>query len=264
MSKIIRNVRIGECSKLPIMFRSVCKEYEQETLKWPAGYTWFDMLHFVLEGSGIIRCNGEEHRLQRGSAFFVAKGVALDYMNTGGLKSALVSAIGSAPDELRQHYQSKKFICYEQVELDKYLRIIQDIEKEYYTTGKDAKLSSLTYEIFADFFAHDTKKISSAIELAQSYIKRNFNQKITLEQISEYACISVSKLCHDFKKIYGQTVFEFIMDLRLSYAQILLTSDYHIRTKEAAYEAGFEDISYFCRAYKKRFGKTPMEEKANH
>ena len=26
---------------------------------------------------------------------------------------------------------------------------------------------------------------------------------------------------------------------------------------------GFEDISYFCKAYKKKFGKTPAEER-NH
>lgn len=264
MSKIIHNVKVGECGKLPIMFRTICTEYEQENLKWAEGYTWFDMLHFVLEGSGTVRCEGEEHKLQKGSAFFVAKGIAFEYVNNGGLKSALVSAIGTATDALRAHYQCKNFICYDFVESERYLRILHDIEKEYYSTGSDAKLSALTYEVFAEFFAQDEKKISSAAELAQSYMKLNFNRKITLEQISEYAGISVSKLCHDFKKIYGQTIFAYILELRLTYARMLITSDYHIRTKEAAYAAGFEDASYFCRAYKKRFQKTPMEEKANY
>lgn len=133
-----------------------------------------------------------------------------------------MSAVGTAPKDLRLHYKCEDFIFYENADLDKYLKMLKDIEKEYFTTNRDVKLSSLTYETFAEFFAENVEKPSSAIEKAQLYIKNNFTAKITLEQISRHAGISVSKLCHDF------------------------------------------NISYFCRAYRKRFGKTPMEDKQYH
>ena len=50
---------------------------------------------------------------------------------------------------------------------------------------------------------------------------------------------------------------EYLILKRLAYARMLLDSGAVMSVKEAAFASGFDDPSYFCRAYKKRYGTTP-------
>ncbi|MBQ8320041.1 MAG: helix-turn-helix transcriptional regulator [Clostridia bacterium] len=127
----------------------------------------------------------------------------------------------------------------------------------YYSTGKKAKLSSLTYELLAEFFFGENEQQSSIAEEVLMYIKRNFTKKLSLEDISKQIGVSVSKICHDFKVKYGCSIFTKIKDLRLNYAKELLLSNSNWHIREVALACGFDDFSYFCRAYKERFNKTP-------
>ena len=89
------------------------------------------------------------------------------------------------------------------------------------------------------------------------YIEKNFSKKLTLNELAEINKTSVSKLCHDFKDKYGYTVFQHIINLRLNYAYNLLNSSATAKTKDVASVCGFDDVSYFCKLYKEKFGTTP-------
>ena len=71
----------------------------------------------------------------------------------------------------------------------------------------------------------------------------------------------MSKLCHEFKRQFGYSVVTYINDVRLGYARELLQNDEATTVKAAAMSCGFEDVSYFCRAYKKKFGVTPTGDR---
>lgn len=261
MKKITYNLSLNEAQNMPIMFRSVCSDYDQETLSWSEGRTYFYMMQFVIDGTGILRCRGREYNLKPGCAFLIAKGVAFEYINLGGLRSALLSTVGSVPEDFMRLHKIDSHVFHQDVDLKKYVGMINDIEYAYYSTSKKSKLSSLAYEIFSEFFSEGTKQKSTINEQVLSYLKQNFMNKITLEEISESVGISVSKLCHDFKKAYGCSVFSKIKELRLNYAKELISSNNNCRIGEVASSCGFDDLSYFCRAYKERFNKTPMEDK---
>ena len=142
--------------------------------------------------------------------------------------------------------------------------MLENIEREYYATSKKARLSTLAYEVLADFFTEHTGVASTFNEQALTYIKRNFTKKLTLDEISSCVGISVSKLCHDFKKAYGYSVFTLIKNLRLDYARELLAEGGNLKVKEIAAYCGFDDLSYFCSAYKNRFGKSPSLDKGKN
>lgn len=59
----------------------------------------------------------------------------------------------------------------------------------------------------------------------------------------------------------GTSVTEFVREERLTRARsMLLSPRFATRTiAEVAYEAGFNDLSYFNRAFRRRFGRTPSE-----
>ena len=260
MKNITYNLMLEDSLDLPVVFRSVCANYDQESLRWQENYTDFHIIQFIVSGSGIFRCRGKEYKLSQGCAFFVKKGVAFEYINTGNLKSAFLSTVGSVP-EIFALSCTDDHRFYSSVDLNKYLGMISNIEREYYLTSKKARLSSLSYELLSEFFSEAENHPTGTNERVLTYIKSNFKKKITLEDISSDAGISVSKLCHDFKKAHGCSVFTMIKNLRLDYAKELLSSTANLKVKDVALFSGFEDTSYFCSAYKKRFDKSPLSDK---
>ena len=60
---------------------------------------------------------------------------------------------------------------------------------------------------------------------------------------------------------WNMTAFEKIMDMRLSHAQSLLKSNGKLKVAECARQSGFDDVSYFCLRYRKKFGTSPALER---
>jgi AraC-like DNA-binding protein len=63
----------------------------------------------------------------------------------------------------------------------------------------------------------------------------------------------------------GTTFSEFLLEQRLMRAARLLRDPLHRLSKisELAYLAGFNDVSYFHRTFRRRFGMTPSDSKAH-
>ncbi|MBC3757221.1 response regulator [Hyunsoonleella sp. SJ7] len=77
-------------------------------------------------------------------------------------------------------------------------------------------------------------------------------------KLAEKMHLSESQLYRKIKATTNRSTAVFIRSIRLNKAKILLqTSDKTI--SEIAYEVGFKDPSWFSRAFKKEFGKSPTE-----
>jgi AraC family transcriptional regulator len=89
-----------------------------------------------------------------------------------------------------------------------------------------------------------------------AYIKENIREHLSLELLSQKACMSSSHFSRSFKNELGISPSEYILKERLRLAkQYLTTTSYQI--KEVCFMAGFNNINYFIRAFKQEFGKTP-------
>ncbi len=108
-----------------------------------------------------------------------------------------------------------------------------------------------------------TDKSTLQMKKIINYIEEHYSEKITLETLSLYAGISEYHLAHTFKKCTGQSPIEYINHYRLSLAaNRLIETDEQIII--IAIDTGFNNISYFNRIFKKRFGVTPREYRNNH
>ena len=66
------------------------------------------------------------------------------------------------------------------------------------------------------------------------------------------------KLCYGFKEVFGTTVFGYLYDYKMELAQqLLLYSDKNI--SEIAFACGYEYVSHFSTAFKKKFGRSPKQ-----
>lgn len=255
-NNIIANTTDGENSPYPIVFRNLSENYNQESMKYGSARNFHQIL-FILDGEGEVICGSSSYPLSRGCAFFTQAYVPVEYANRGGLVSAFLTVTGEAVDTLARSLSGDGFLYFDNVNLEKYLLMLRNIKHECETDMNQGRLSALSYSFFVEFLSQRKSGAPEYLESAVKYIEGNLSAKLTLEDIARQSCVSVSKLSHGFKKTYGISVFEYVLEIRLRYARNLILSPGRIMTKDAALASGFSDVGYFCRAYKERFGVTP-------
>lgn len=88
------------------------------------------------------------------------------------------------------------------------------------------------------------------------YIECNYMEKITIADIAKETGLSQSHFMKYFKNTMGTSFIDYLNEYRLTMASRLLhSSDSSIL--DIASEVGFDNLSYFNRMFKKRFGTTP-------
>jgi len=97
---------------------------------------------------------------------------------------------------------------------------------------------------------------SNRLAFVVDYIKNNIRENFTLESLSEKACMSKAHFSRTFKVELGLSPMEFILKERLKLAkQYLQLGDYQVQ--EVCFMSGFNNTTYFIRAFKNEFGVTP-------
>lgn len=87
------------------------------------------------------------------------------------------------------------------------------------------------------------------------HVEANFKQPIDSARVAQLVNLSVPAFCRYFKKNALLTYTDFVLQYRISFAKKLLLQDYNVT--EACYGAGFENLSYFNRVFKKLAGESP-------
>lgn len=96
------------------------------------------------------------------------------------------------------------------------------------------------------------------IEICVDYIERNINGKITLDDISHEAGLSKYYLHRMFKALTGESIIEYVQARKLS-ASIEELINSNMRMIDIAMDYGFDHEQSYIRAFKKRFGYTPLK-----
>ncbi len=95
------------------------------------------------------------------------------------------------------------------------------------------------------------------------YIKNNYMNNITIEQLYKCANISRTECFRVFRRFTGKTPVEYLTEHRLSTAANLLSSTEETAT-EISIKCGFSDTSYFGKIFKKKYGKSPLLFRNEH
>jgi YesN/AraC family two-component response regulator len=91
-----------------------------------------------------------------------------------------------------------------------------------------------------------------------AYVIANFNQKITLKDLSQLFNMNQNHICNMFSKHYESTLIIFITNLRMKEAsRLMLETDTQL--KEISFHCGYQSYHHFCAVFKTHFGKSPTE-----
>lgn len=74
--------------------------------------------------------------------------------------------------------------------------------------------------------------------------------------LAKIMCLSKTQIYRKVKALTGQSPVELIRDIRLIKAGDLILSS-NIGVKEACYQSGFNNVSYFVKCFKAKYGVTP-------
>ena len=109
-------------------------------------------------------------------------------------------------------------------------------------------------------FSTDTSYDSSRIDKVISYLNKNYNRLINLEEVSSLAAMNSTAFCRFFKSKTGKSFKQYILDMRTAYACKLLLMD-NMNISQISTECGFDTISHFNKTFKKNTGYTPSQYK---
>ena len=150
-------------------------------------------------------------------------------------------------------------------------RILKNLETAYDSylkqgIGYEIRLHILLLEVWADLmenhfekYPSDSEKIldNEDLKKAMDYIHKNYMTKIGLGDLSKEVNLSKSSFSRKFKKQMNCTVFDYIINYRISRAASLLISTDRT-VADIAYSCGFGSTSYFIEKFRMKTGKSPL------
>lgn len=104
-------------------------------------------------------------------------------------------------------------------------------------------------------FTSDDDEIFSEIS---EYLNEHINESLSLDTLTGEFNINRNKLNNIFVSKTSKTCLNYLMDLRIDMAKIIL-SNTEIPIGEVSFRVGYPDSNYFTKIFKKQTGLTPSE-----
>ena len=179
---------------------------------------------YVQEGRKVVFLNGEKYEMKEGDALFIPKNSIL-YSDISVRQKAFVSLNTLIRDE----------------------RLLHDNTLQWALGMKDATVTP-------------AMGLPAADPDVLGWMACRITHNLQLRQYARSGNMSLSTFKRWFKTNIGQSPAQWIIGKRLERARYLLLHK-QLSITEACLESGFNDLSYFIRKYKQRFGITPGADK---
>lgn len=127
------------------------------------------------------------------------------------------------------------------------------MERNEYTELVESYLVNLLFLIDKETKIHTIN--DSRINIALEYIHKNYDQEITLNQLTTITNLEKNYLIRLFKQYMNSTPFQYITKYRFNIALSLIKRDYSLG--EVALQVGYSDIASFSHAFKRIYGISP-------
>lgn len=213
----------------------------------------------VLEGTGALQYDAEQFYLKTGDCFFIDVRRSFQYQSTPEqpLDVMWVQFSGAASEGYHQLFCRQHDAVFHPAAAARITSVMQEIihlneedlpETEILTSK--ALTDLLTLMLTVSIAANTDSALYAKLKSIRAYLDQNYTKDIHLDELSKNFDISKYYLTREFKRAYGVTIFQHIIQLRIDYAKRLLRqTDKSVEEISAA--CGFNDQSYFSKQFKK-------------
>jgi AraC family transcriptional regulator, arabinose operon regulatory protein len=95
-----------------------------------------------------------------------------------------------------------------------------------------------------------------AIQKAKAFVEAHYTKPLMVNDLASMAAMSESHFRSEYRKCAGLSPMAHVIELRMLEAAMLVTNR-NLRIREVAAAVGFDDLYYFSKRFKKRFGVSP-------
>lgn len=213
------------------------------------------LLHYIFEGCGTIEKNGKVYTAGKDDIFVIAPDDLTTYAASKDDPWAYCwlafRAEGALPG-LDKTVISAPFAR----------GIFRSLRESLEADVSNSRIYALTYELLWLLSQEEATTVSrNYAAYAKIHLENTYVTAVTIESIAETLHIDRRHLTAVFRKAYGITPQQYLMELRLVKAKEFLSLGYSVT--DAAAMAGFSDLSNFSKKYKQHYGITPRQQKAS-
>ncbi|MGM0175026.1 helix-turn-helix domain-containing protein [Enterococcus sp. DIV0800] len=135
-----------------------------------------------------------------------------------------------------------------------------NVTNSHYYSSKmaDTLTQAILIELCNQYLTSTThsEEHDSKIQQIADWIRANMSAELTIQEISDHFEVSQDYLSRQFKKEFGQNLRDYLINLKISVAKVLLIQT-TLPIKVISELAYYVDEKYFTRMFKKRTGLTP-------
>ena len=112
-------------------------------------------------------------------------------------------------------------------------------------------------------FSRSDRRMDRRIRRVRSVLDEQYRDPPSVHDLAAMVGLSASRLAHLFRQEVAMSIRSYIVARRL-YMAALLIKQTDERISQIAYGVGFNDVSNFNHAFKKRFGASPGDYREAH
>jgi len=264
MRKEIRTVKYDAELKLEAYrFEGVMQEF-------PNHFHDYYVIGFIENGRRFLSCKSREYTIAPGDLLLFnpgdshacaqCDGGALDYRCVNIPRETMRRAAFEISGKENLPYFTERVVFHSDlVALLRELHLaVMEEEKEFKKEELFFFLLEQLIEEYAEPFdrAH-TSNQNEEVSAVCEFMRQNYMQNITLDDLSRIAGLSKYYLLRTFTKQQGISPYSYLITIRVGKAKKLLEQG--VSPIEAALQAGFSDQSHFSNFFKKLIGLTPKQ-----
>lgn len=210
------------------------------------------LIHYVIKGTGVFTNATGAQQVKAGQIFLIRPGELYSYIADKddpwsyvwvGFNGVLAERLKTLPDTVMDYREDTFFD----------LRKVSNM-----ASMREEFVTSKIYEIICVLFGKQEQR-PNYVGQAKNYIRINYMNPITAENVAAVVGVSLRYLTRLFKDSTGSGVQDYLINTRINHAKQLLTKGYTVG--EAAFRSGFNDVFHFSKAFKKAIGISPSEYK---
>lgn len=109
---------------------------------------------------------------------------------------------------------------------------------------------------------YNSSRLSVMTSMVEEYIRSNFMNEISMNEIARSVGYSEPYFCKMFKQQFGQSFTSYLMEYRVNEAKKFLEQP-NVIVKEVGARVGYPDSNYFTKVFKRLVGINPSEYRMN-
>ncbi len=231
----------------------------------PTGSSSNILIHCI-SGNGWFSIEPEEYTVCEGEFFILPAGTAHKYGSRNGWRIYWLHFEGDLAKEFVARLVGNSFAPKAQPRRELSVVLFRELLKSMSTYMINSTLSYLHFSIWRllgmyslhEAFAESVPYGHKGVQEVIAYMKENTSGSLTLNEMADYAKLSVSRFSQLFKEQTGHSPVDFYIRIKLQRAAQLLTST-SLKVQDIATLCGWDNAFYFSRSFKQINGYSPKK-----